>query len=134
MTFKFGKEIDKYLKAQTEITNLVSNRIFPVVVTVERVKTPFIVYNRETIEATESKDKTLQQQTETYTFQVITDGYQIGLDICEALNDKLSHLHGNLEEFVLEDTEYVSYSEGYSDTESSKFVFSLQYQFKITIK
>lgn len=134
MTFKFGKEIDKYLKAQTEITNLVSNRIFPVVVTVERVKTPFIVYNRETIEATESKDKTLQQQTETYTFQVVTDGYQTGLDICEALNNKLSHLHGNLEGFVLEDTEYVSYSEGYSDTESSKFVFSLQYQFKITIK
>lgn len=134
MTFKFGKEIDKYLKAQTEITNLVSSRIFPVVVTVERVKTPFIVYNRETIEATESKDKTLQQQTEIYTFQVVTDGYQTGLDVCEALNQKLAHLHGNLEDFVLEDTEYISYSEGYSDTESSKFVFSLQYRFKITIK
>lgn len=134
MTFKFGKEIDKYLKTQTEITELVSNRIFPVVVTVERVKTPFIVYNRETIEATESKDKTLQQQTEIYTFQVVTDGYQTGLDVCEALNQKLAHLHGNLEDFVLEDTEYISYSEGYSDTESSKFVFSLQYRFKITIK
>lgn len=134
MTFKFGKEIDKYLKAQTEITNLVSSRIFPVVVTVERVKTPFIVYNRETIEATESKDKTLQQQTEIYTFQVVTDGYQTGLDVCEALNQKLAHLHGNLEDFVLEDTEYISYSEGYSDTESSKFVFSLQYRFKITLK
>lgn len=134
MTFKFGKEIDKYLKAQTEITDLVSSRIFPVVVTVERVKTPFIVYNRETIEATESKDKTLQQQTEIYTFQVVTDGYQTGLDVCEALNQKLAHLHGELEDFVLEDTEYISYSEGYSDTESSKFVFSLQYRFKITIK
>lgn len=134
MTFKFGREIDKYLKAQTEITDLVSSRIFPVVVTVERVKTPFIVYNRETIEATESKDKTLQQQTEIYTFQVVTDGYQTGLDVCEALNQKLAHLHGELEDFVLEDTEYISYSEGYSDTESSKFVFSLQYRFKITIK
>lgn len=134
MTFKFGKEIDKYLKAQTEITDLVSSRIFPVVVTVERVKTPFIVYNRETIEATESKDKTLQQQIEIYTFQVVTDGYQTGLDVCEALNQKLAHLHGELEDFVLEDTEYISYSEGYSDTESSKFVFSLQYRFKITIK
>ena len=129
MTFELGKVLYSHLASISELTDLVGNKIYPLVIANTKVTSPYITYAKDGMTLTESKDRLNRIQTDSFMFQISADKYDQGIAICKVLDRNLNHLHGKVGDIEIADSVYVSYSEQY--TAEEHYVFLLQYNFII---
>lgn len=129
MTFELGKVLYSHLVSISELTDLVGNKIYPLVIANTKVTSPYITYAKDGMTLTESKDRLNRIQTDSFMFQISADKYDQGIEICKVLDRNLNHLHGKVGDIEITDSVFVSYSEQYTTEEH--YVFLLQYNFII---
>lgn len=75
------------LKGSTELTNKVQDRMFPLIAK-ENTKSPFIVYQRDSLEVNYCKDG-VSNENATVTINIVSNSYTDSVDLAEIVRKSL---------------------------------------------
>lgn len=104
--FKVGKEIINILTNDTNVTNLVSTKVFPIVAN-EGTTFPFIVYRRTNYTPASNKDYT--SEIVGIEINILSQRYDEAVNIAEAVANSLDRK----ETEIIEDIKITNISEDY---------------------
>ena len=92
------------LLADAEIASLLGTKVYPSVAP-EGTLSPFIVYERDSYDTSSSKMGVFREESE-IVFEVVTDDYDIGLEIALAMRRVLQGKHGGFTFEIMFSREY----------------------------
>lgn len=118
-----GLYINKKLNSNTDFTDLVGDKVFPIT-TKKEISFPFVVYKRDGLTPNYTKDSLCGDVVNT-TFIVASDEYFKSVEIAEALRSTLENKRSK--EYGITEIKLVSASE---DTIEDTFVQVLVFSFK----
>ena len=84
--FKVGKELTSILLSSTDITNIIDNRVFPLVANAG-TSFPFIVYRRSGYKPYSDKDYT--DEVARVELAILSDNYIDGVQLADIVSDAL---------------------------------------------
>lgn len=92
------------LLADAEITRLLGTKIYPSVAP-EGTPSPFIIYERDSYDTSSTKMGVYREESE-IVFEVVTDDYDIGMEIVLAMRRVLQGKHGGFTFEIMFSREY----------------------------
>lgn len=98
----FPKEIYNRLSKNKDITNIVQNRIYPIIGD-NSVKIPFIVYTKDDVtNITTTKDGYSEDSLD-FTIFIVSDKYSTSLELANYTRETFEHKRLNCNDFIVTD-------------------------------
>lgn len=126
MSLKAGAAINLLLRASSDLTALVGDRIFPVAT--EEVQRPFIIYQRTGLNPSYTKDRG-QNDSVYINIAVISEGYGQSIAVASAVEKALEGKRGTFAGLDIADIKSADSQEG-----ADEINFIQDLQFEIFIK
>ena len=106
--FKIGKEIKSLLLNNSDLTDLIGNKVFPLVANVG-TQFPFIVYRRTSYQSASNKD--LEDEIVFIEITVVTTKYEDSVNIADLVADTLNRKTTS----IIDDIQITDISEAFID-------------------
>lgn len=128
MSLQIGKVIYDILSTDTAITSKVGSRIFPLIAE-NGTMFPFIVYKRNSIEPSTSKDRFIYSESIIIEIAIAATKYNESIEIAEAVRETLEGKKGRYKNIVISKIEMVDANEDFiEDTFIQTITFKIQTQ------
>lgn len=117
-----GKLINYVL---TSTPDLVGEKVFPIIAP-EQTQLPFIVYERDSIDALYTKDELTGNVTQV-TIYILSDDYSHSIELAEKVREALEKKRFNYSGIIIKDCSIINTDEAYNDY---AFIQKITFQFK----
>lgn len=114
MSLQIGKAIYNILSNNTNLTERVDTKIYPLVAD-NGTTFPFIVYKRLNVVPATSKDKFIYSELSTVQVVIASDNYNDSIEIAELVQSALQGQKGIFDGIKINNIEYVDASEDFID-------------------
>ncbi|MBC5605865.1 MULTISPECIES: tail completion protein gp17 [Bacteroides] len=126
MSLSIGEHIYKKLSSSTELTKLVSDKIYAISTKTE-TSFPFVIYKRGSLTPEYTKDRYGTGDTVSVEVVVASDNYSNSVTIAEEVRKSLETKRGSYNDFDVIDAKLMSADEDFiEDTFIQRLVFSFK--------
>lgn len=123
---QIGKAVYQLLSSDTEVTEKVENRIYPLIADQGTIY-PFIIYKRTGIEPITSKDRFICSEITSVDVVVASDRYDESIEVAELVKDALIGKNGIYSGIKVVDIDMISADEDYiEDTFIQNLTFNIK--------
>lgn len=123
---QIGKAVYQLLSSDTEVTEKVENRIYPLIADQGTIY-PFIIYKRTGIEPITSKDRFICSEVTSVDVIIASDRYDESIEVAELVKDALIGKNGIYSGIKITDIDMISADEDYiEDTFIQNLTFNIK--------
>lgn len=123
---QIGKAVYQLLSSDTEVTEKVENRIYPLIADQGTIY-PFIIYKRTGIEPMTSKDRFICSEVTSVDVIIASDRYDESIEVAELVKDALIGKNGIYSGIKITDIDMISADEDYiEDTFIQNLTFNIK--------